>query len=103
MLDQFAELGMVFAVLTFIAMLVRYERRLSRWLVKGSRKRQKPLIVQVVRGVLDRRGLGKAENPRPARDPFNGAGWGSYSLHPAQRQGYGFLLIPQMTSRACRQ
>jgi hypothetical protein len=36
MLDQFAELGMVFAVLTFIAMLVRYERRLSRWLVKGA-------------------------------------------------------------------
>jgi hypothetical protein len=49
MLDQFAALGMVFAVLTFIAMLVRYERRLSRWLVKGSRKRRKPLIVQVVR------------------------------------------------------
>jgi hypothetical protein len=49
MLDQFAELGLVFAVLTFIAMLVRYERRLSRWLVKGSRKRRKPLIVQVVR------------------------------------------------------
>jgi hypothetical protein len=31
MLDQFSQLGMVFAVLTFIAMLVRYERRLSRW------------------------------------------------------------------------
>ncbi len=49
MLDQFAQLGSVLAVLTCIAMLVRYERRLSRWLVKGSGKRQKPLIVQVVR------------------------------------------------------
>ncbi len=49
MLDQFAQLGSVLAVLTCIAMLVRYERRLSRWLVKGSRKRRKPLIVQVVR------------------------------------------------------
>jgi Na+-transporting methylmalonyl-CoA/oxaloacetate decarboxylase gamma subunit len=49
MLDQFAGLGIVFALLTFIAMLVRYERRLSRWLLKGSRKRRKPLVVQVVR------------------------------------------------------
>lgn len=49
MLDQFTGIGIVFALLTFIAMLVRYERRLSRWLVKGSRKRRKPLVVQVVR------------------------------------------------------
>jgi hypothetical protein len=49
MLDQFAGFGMVFAVLTCIAMLVRYERRLSRWLQKGSRKRRKPLILEVVR------------------------------------------------------
>jgi len=49
MLDQFAGLGMIFAVLACIAMLVRYERRLSRWLVKGSRKRRKPLIAAPVR------------------------------------------------------
>ncbi len=49
MLDQFAGLGMIFAVLACIAMLVRYERRFSRWLQKGSRKRRKPLILEVVR------------------------------------------------------
>ena len=49
MLDQFAGLGMIFAVLACIAMLVRYERRLNRWLQKGSRKRRKLLMVQVVR------------------------------------------------------
>ena len=49
MLDQFAGFGMIFAVLTFIAVIVRYERRLSRWLVKGSRKRRKPLIVAAAR------------------------------------------------------
>ena len=49
MLDQFSQLGMVFAVLTFIAMLVRYERRLNRWLQKGSRKRRKLLIAAAVR------------------------------------------------------
>jgi len=49
MLDQFAQLGSVLAVLTCIAMLVRYERRLSRWLQKGSRKRRKLLIAAAVR------------------------------------------------------
>ena len=49
MLDQFAGLGMIFAVLTGIAMLVSYERRLSRWLQKGSRKRRKLLIAAAVR------------------------------------------------------
>jgi hypothetical protein len=49
MLDQFAGLGMIFAVLACIAMLVRYERRLNRWLQKGSRKRRKLLIAAAVR------------------------------------------------------
>lgn len=49
MLDQFAGLGMIFAVLACIAMLVRYERRLNRWLQKGSRKRRKLLIAEAVR------------------------------------------------------
>jgi hypothetical protein len=49
MLDQFAGLGMIFAVLACIAMLVRYERRFSRWLRKGSRKRRKLLTAEAVR------------------------------------------------------
>jgi len=49
MLDQVAGLGMIFVVLASIAMLVRYERRLSRWLQKGSRKRRKLLIAAAVR------------------------------------------------------
>ena len=50
MLDQFTGLGLIFVLLAFLAGLVRYERRLSRWLLKGSRKRRKQTyIAQVVR------------------------------------------------------
>ncbi len=48
--EQFAGLGVIFVLLAFLAGLVRYERRLSRWLLKGSRKRRKqPFVVHVVR------------------------------------------------------
>ncbi len=44
MLDLLSFLGVAFAFLVSIAMLVRYERRLSRWIVRGSRKRRKPFV-----------------------------------------------------------
>jgi hypothetical protein len=36
-----AGLGMAFAVLAALAVLVKYERRLSRWLVKSPRRRRR--------------------------------------------------------------
>jgi Na+-transporting methylmalonyl-CoA/oxaloacetate decarboxylase gamma subunit len=36
-----AGFGMVFAVLAALAVLVKYERRLSRWLVKSPRRRRR--------------------------------------------------------------
>ena len=33
--------GMVFAVLTALAVLVKYERRLSRWLAKSPRRHRR--------------------------------------------------------------
>jgi hypothetical protein len=33
--------GMVFAVLAALAVLVKYERKLSRWLVKSPRRRRR--------------------------------------------------------------
>ena len=36
--------GMVFAVLAALAMLVKYERRLSRWLAKRPRRRRRKAV-----------------------------------------------------------
>jgi hypothetical protein len=49
--EQFAGLGVLLLLLAFLAGLVRYERRLSRWLLKGSRRkrRKQPFVVEVVR------------------------------------------------------
>jgi uncharacterized protein HemY len=49
MLDQVAGFVIIFVILALLASLVRYERRLNRWLRKGSRKRRKPLIAAAVR------------------------------------------------------
>jgi Na+-transporting methylmalonyl-CoA/oxaloacetate decarboxylase gamma subunit len=36
--------GMVFAVLAALAVLIKYERRLSRWLVKSPRRRRRKAV-----------------------------------------------------------
>jgi hypothetical protein len=36
--------GMIFAVLASLAVLVKYERRFSRWLVKGPRRRRRKAV-----------------------------------------------------------
>lgn len=53
MLDQFAELGIIFVILALLASLVRYERRLNRWLQKGASSCRKPLILEAMRRVRD--------------------------------------------------
>ena len=37
-------LGMIFAALAALAMLVKYERKLSRWLVKSPRRRRRKAV-----------------------------------------------------------
>jgi hypothetical protein len=37
-------LGFGFALLTTIAMLLKHERRLKRWLLRGSRRKKKAAI-----------------------------------------------------------
>jgi len=39
-----ANFGMVFAVLAALAALVKYERRLSRWLAKSPRRRRRKAV-----------------------------------------------------------
>jgi hypothetical protein len=39
-----ASFGMVFAVLAALAVLVKYERRISRWLVKSPRRRRRKAV-----------------------------------------------------------
>jgi hypothetical protein len=39
-----ASFGMVFAVLATLAVLVKCERRLSRWLVKSPRRRRRKAV-----------------------------------------------------------
>ena len=36
--------GMIFAALAALAMLVKYERKLSRWLVKSPRRRRRKSV-----------------------------------------------------------
>ena len=36
--------GMVFAILAALAVLVKFERRLSRWLVKSPRRRRRKAV-----------------------------------------------------------
>ena len=36
--------GIVFALLAALAVLVRYERKLSRWLVKSPRRRRRKAV-----------------------------------------------------------
>jgi hypothetical protein len=44
MLSDVQLLGFSFALLTTIAMLVKHERRLKRWLLKGSKRKKKAAI-----------------------------------------------------------
>lgn len=37
-------LGFTFTLLAALAMLVKYERRLSRWLMRDRRRRRKPAV-----------------------------------------------------------